>query len=114
VQKTPAKPALTGPRRPFRLLRHGTLLRGISLDRSLYFDLVRFCGAYQQTKRSQFELSGDFVIEDLESLRALVFTSWPAYLERLFPPTGLDVCSESSDDCASSGWPEMLNRARDL
>ena len=39
-------------------------------------------------ERSQFELSGDFVIEDLESLRAHSFYFLPAYLERLFSSDG--------------------------
>ena len=45
MQKTPARPALTGPRTPFPLLRFGMLLRGRSTVDGLYLKLDEFSGS---------------------------------------------------------------------
>ena len=45
MSETPARPALTGSRRPFSLLRLGTLSRSRSFSDGLYLISVEFSGA---------------------------------------------------------------------
>ncbi len=77
MQKTPARPALTGPRTPFPLLRFGMLLRGRSAVSTIQARVDQLNGASEKTAaqrnadkenlQKQIEETRDVLVKILEA-----------------------------------------------